>query len=200
MCGCCSRAVTRISSRNRSAPTAAASSSTQHLDRDAAVVPEVAREVHGRHAPARELTLDRVTTGERRRESVGDGIGGVPNAPSASAAGRSRKAWSRAVVRGEERCDLAPQIGVAAARIRDEGVAPCRLAGERRLEDGVHGAPPFGRHRRRCAARRAARSAGVVMRSSSRRSHIRAMAHSRPTVAGETPSAAAASGMLSPAK
>ena len=66
-------------------------------------------------------------------------------------------------------------------------------------QDRVHGAPAFGRHRRRSVpgvrvARRGAHA------SSSRRSHMRATAHSRPTVAVEMPSTSAASGMLSPAK
>jgi hypothetical protein len=167
----------------------------QHLDGDAAAVPQVAREVHGGHAAAPELALDRVAAGERLREPVGGRRGGGRRPERRG--GRPLEEVGRDVVRGEERRDLAPQRGVVAARVRDERVAPRRVAGERGLEDRVHHAPPLGRHRRR--ARRPARvgSGGVRRRrhaASSRRSHMRATAHSRPTVAGETPSAAAASG------
>ena len=60
----------------------------------------------------------------------------------------------------------------------DDGGAALWLARERGLDDRVHHSPPFGRHRHA---------------SSSRRSHMRATAHSRPTVASEMPSASAAS-------
>jgi hypothetical protein len=41
-----------------------------HLDGDLAVVLEVLRQVHGRHAAYTELPLDRVAIGERQAEPV----------------------------------------------------------------------------------------------------------------------------------
>ena len=68
MCGCCSAAVVLISTTNRSAPSTAASSGLQHLERDFAIVLQVVREVHGRHAAVPELALDAVAVGERDRQ------------------------------------------------------------------------------------------------------------------------------------
>ena len=52
-------------------PIAAASSGLQDLDRDRAVVLEVAGEVDGRHAAAADLALDSVATGKRLRQAIG---------------------------------------------------------------------------------------------------------------------------------
>ena len=65
MCGCCSRAASRISRWNRSGPREAAELGVQHLERDRPVVAQVAGEVDRRHAAAAELALDRVAAGER---------------------------------------------------------------------------------------------------------------------------------------
>ena len=48
----------------------------QHLDRDAAVVPQVAREIHGGHAAARDLALDR-RSGPRARARAARRAGGA---------------------------------------------------------------------------------------------------------------------------
>ena len=49
----------------------------EHLDRDAAIVLHVVREVHGRHAAATELALDAVAIGERLTELRRRGHEGV---------------------------------------------------------------------------------------------------------------------------
>ena len=67
MCGCCSRAVVRISAQEPLAAERGAEVGVQHLDGDVAVVPEVVREIHGRHAARAELALDAIAVGERLR-------------------------------------------------------------------------------------------------------------------------------------
>ena len=67
MCGCCSRAASRISRRNRSGPSDGGELGVEHLERDRPVVLEVAREVHRGHAPAAELALDRVAVAQTFR-------------------------------------------------------------------------------------------------------------------------------------
>ena len=42
----------------------------QHLEGDPAVVPDVVREVHRRHAPGADLALDRVAAGQGRRQGA----------------------------------------------------------------------------------------------------------------------------------
>ncbi len=165
----------------------------QHLDGDEAMVPHVAREIDNGHAAVPDLAPDGVPADECRREAIGK---------------RRRRGWTTeplgggalekvagVIVRREQRLHFPTQPVVALARLGHERVAHMRLAGEGGLEHHLHGAPAVGGH---------GDGAYVVNGSrheaSSRRSHMRAMAHSRPSVAVDTPSIAAASGMLSPAK
>ena len=60
MCGCCRRAASRISRWNRSGPRVGGELGMEHLERDGAVMAEVAREPDRGHAPAPELPLERV--------------------------------------------------------------------------------------------------------------------------------------------
>ena len=60
MCGWSSRAVILISARNRSDAEHRAELGAEHLERDLAVVLEVAGEVDGGHAARAELALDDV--------------------------------------------------------------------------------------------------------------------------------------------
>lgn len=48
---------------------------TEDLDRDGAIVPEVAGEVHGRRAALTELTLDAVAVLEGAAKAAEDGVG-----------------------------------------------------------------------------------------------------------------------------
>ena len=58
MCGCWSRAVVRISRRNRSGPSECSQFGVQDLERHGPIVPEVAGEIDRGHAAASELALD----------------------------------------------------------------------------------------------------------------------------------------------
>ena len=69
MCGCCSRAASWISRRNRSRPSDSRELGAEHLERDVAVVPEVVREVDGRHAAGAELALDDIPVGQNDVEA-----------------------------------------------------------------------------------------------------------------------------------
>jgi hypothetical protein len=69
MCGWRSPATISISRRNRSAPESGAQLGAKHLHRHLPVVPHVLGEVHDRHAPLAQLSLDAIAVGERRAES-----------------------------------------------------------------------------------------------------------------------------------
>ena len=69
MCGCCSRAVVLISAKKPLGAERRGELRVQHLDRDVAVVPDVAREVDGRHAAAADLALDAIAIGDGLREA-----------------------------------------------------------------------------------------------------------------------------------
>ena len=120
----------------------------QHLDRDAAVVPQVAREVHGGHAAARRARA-RSRSGPRalsrvaRRAAAGAPGRRAPRRPAARGSRRRRGRARRAATRPRA---AAPRRSPHASR--DERVALRRLAGERGLEDRVDRAPALGRHRR----------------------------------------------------
>ena len=62
MCGCWSRAASRISRWNRSGPSDCGELGVEHLERDRAVVLEVVREVDRGHAAAAELAVEGVAT------------------------------------------------------------------------------------------------------------------------------------------
>src|SRR4029079_8671135 len=100
------------------------------------------------------------------------------------------KVGRRSIVRGKQGRPFAAERRIVAARPRDEFIAVIAGVNERALQDLIDGAPSLGCHRR----------SGPGHGSSSRRNHARAMAHWRPAVAGEMPSASAASVILSPAK
>ena len=80
MWGCWSRAAIRISRWNRSGPSEAAELGVEHLERDRAVVLEVARQEDRRHPAAAELALERVVGAEPGLE-LGAEVGhhGVPS-------------------------------------------------------------------------------------------------------------------------
>ena len=79
MCGCCRRAASLISRRNRSGPSDAASSGWSTLSATGPVVLQVLGQVDGRHAAAAELALERVPLGQRGLELRADlGLHGVP--------------------------------------------------------------------------------------------------------------------------
>ena len=87
----------------------------EHLERDVAVVLEVAREVDGGHAAAADLALDGVAIGERRVE-LGDGV---------DHGGRSPRHAPRARIRGPRRI---PEAGLEPARPEGRGIlSPLRL-------------------------------------------------------------------------
>ena len=75
MCGCWSWAVSRISRRNRSAPEGSDEVGTEHLDRDRAVVLEVAGQVDRGHAAAPELALEQVAIAESVSQCRGRHVG-----------------------------------------------------------------------------------------------------------------------------
>ena len=85
--GCCRFAVTWISARNRSTPSTAPSSGLQHLERDLALVPQVAREVDGRHAALADQSVDGVAAG-RGRNSGGRCAWGARNKLRSCGAGQ----------------------------------------------------------------------------------------------------------------
>ena len=94
--------------------------------------------------------------------------------------------------RGREGFDLAPEVFVSSGRVRDEGRAPLRRNVERGVENRLDSLPPLPLRR----------VAGLAHPSSptSRRSHARAVRHSRLTVAVDTPATFAVSSTVNPPK
>ena len=68
MCGCCSRAVSSDLAQEPLGAEHGGELGAQHLDRDLAVVPQVAGEVDGRHAASPELALEAIPILESVRE------------------------------------------------------------------------------------------------------------------------------------
>ena len=169
----------------------------QHLDRDVAIVPHVAREVHGGHAAAPELALDLVAARERRRESLGE----RRSAPDARALRRRAARGSRRR-RGRARRGATRPRGAARRRHRTRRrrrrrAAPARTRARRRARPRC--APAIRRHRRREPAIFA--SCGVVVTARARGGATCARWPTRDRPSPWTRRAtAAASGMLSPAK
>ena len=71
MCGCCRRAVVRISERKRSLPSAA-ELRVQDLDGDVALMLQVDRAIHGCHSACPQLALDVVAVGKGSGEARED--------------------------------------------------------------------------------------------------------------------------------
>ena len=71
MCGCCRRAVVRISERKRSLPSAA-ELRVQDLDGHVALMLQIDRAIHGRHSACAQLALDLVALGEGPSEARED--------------------------------------------------------------------------------------------------------------------------------
>ena len=113
-------------------------------------MPQVARGIHGGHAPARDLALDRVAAIEGFRE--GDRTWLVRQWRLRRRCER-RGGWlfqevlGHTLVRGEKRLHLAAQGVVFTAGIPHEALAPVGLAHEGALEDHVDHTPTLGRHR-----------------------------------------------------
>ena len=97
----------------------------QHLDRNGAVVLDVAREIHSRHATRAELALDTVAVGERRGETIDIGQDGRNMIPG----GRNRET--------RRRNSASYRDGVSAPRARSGGesdidAARCTTSAPRR--------------------------------------------------------------------
>ncbi len=160
------------------------------------------RQVHGPHAAAPEFSLDLVRT-DPLTDDVAFGL-----EPGALDERLKRRARIVGIERGlieaacethrrEERRDFAEQVRVARARLREERVAVGRLESGRLEDERLYAPPLLSRHTG------SFRGAGVgepVPVDSARCSHPFATAHSRSTVARETPRTTAVSSAVRPPK
>ena len=96
-------------------------------------------------------------------------------------------------IRPEHVAHFPAQLGIVMARVRHETLAFVLRPFECVPEQLFHALPPLRRNRRGAAC-------AHWSRSTAQRSHARAIAHSRLTVAGEMPSASAVSSTVRPAK
>ena len=95
MCGCWSRAASRISRLNRSGPRRLGQVGVKDLERDRAVVPEVMGEVHRSHATVSQLAVEHVPVAER----VGRAVGSVTVMPGEGRGQTRARRWRNASTR-----------------------------------------------------------------------------------------------------
>ena len=185
----------------------------KHLHNDAPTERRLGSHEDAAHAPAPEFALECVAAGKRPGQAGVEGCvagrqGGFADtlvvthqaavaryASGVVARGGPCLEEAVGVIRREECLHLGPQRRVLATRMRDERQSLAGGALECRAEHRLDLAPALRRHDDLTPTSHPPHGA-----PSARRSHARATRHSRLTVAVETPSTAAVSSMLSPAK